>query len=115
MFPTRINVGQLLLTFGRYVAIGAVEGLPEKYEYRPLPELTTYRMTEQMAERMKELGISPMEVVEKAYLPVDLFYRAMSGEPISYAQASRIAEALDTNISRIGAMCANEIKEEEDV
>ena len=31
MFPTRINVGQLLLTFGRYVAIGAVEGLPEKH------------------------------------------------------------------------------------
>ncbi len=107
MFPTRINVGQLLLTFGRYVAIGAVEGLPEKHT--PVhkyildgvePEDLGF-ILKGVEKRRRELGMTQLDLKAKAGICVYTITKVEGGRRVSYETASRIALALGVPIDSI--------------
>jgi len=107
MFPTRINVGQLLLTFGRYVAIGAVEGLPEKHT--PVnkyirdgvePEDMGF-ILKGVKKRRRELGMTQLDLMAKAQLSGATISKAEGGGRVSYETAVRIAYALGVKFDEI--------------
>ncbi len=102
MFPTRINVGYLLLTFGRYVAIGAVEGLPEKHT--PVNKYIRYGMgfiLKGVKKRRRELGMTQLDLMAKAQLSGATITKAEGGRCVSYETASRIAAALGVKFDEI--------------
>lgn len=107
MYPTRINVGQLLLTFGRYVAIGAVEGLPEKHT--PVhkyildgvePENLGF-ILKGVKKRRRELGMTQLDLKAKAGICVYTITKVEGGRRVSYETASRIAAALGVKFDEI--------------
>ena len=107
MFPTRINVDQLLLTFGRYVAIGAVEGLPEKHT--PVhkyirdgaePEGMGF-ILKGVKKRRRELGMTQLDLMAKAQLSGATITKAEGGGRVSYETVVRIAYALGVKFDEI--------------
>ena len=107
MFPTRINVGQLLLTFGRYVAIGAVEGLPEKHT--PVnkyirdgvePEDMGF-ILKGVKKRRRELGMTQLDLMAKANICGATITKAEGGGRVSYETVARIAYALGVTFDEI--------------
>ena len=107
MFPTRINVDQLLLTFGRYVAIGAVEGLSEK----PTPVNKYIRdgvepedmgfILKGVKKRRRELGMTQLDLMAKAQLSGATITKAEGGGRVSYETVVRIAYALGVTFEEI--------------
>jgi len=107
MFPTRINVGHLLLTFGRYVAIGAVEGLPEKHT--PVhkyirdgiePDKLGF-ILKGVKKRRCELGMTQLDLMAKAQLSGPTISKAEGGRRVSYETVVRIAYALGVKFDEI--------------
>lgn len=107
MFPTRINVDQLLLTFGRYVAIGAVEGLSEKHT--PVnkyirdgvePEDMGF-ILKGVKKRRRELGMTQLDLMAKAQLSGATISKAEGGRRVSYETVARIAYALGVKFDEI--------------
>ena len=107
MFPTRINVGHLLLTFGRYVAIGAVEGLSEKHT--PVnkyirdgvePEDMGF-ILKGVKKRRRELGMTQLDLMAKAQLSGATITKAEGGGRVSYETVVRIAYALGVKFDEI--------------
>ena len=107
MFPTRINVGHLLLTFGRYVAIGAVEGLPEKHT--PVnkyirdgiePDKLGF-ILKGVKKRRRELGMTQLDLMAKAQLSGATITKAEGGGRVSYETVVRIAYALGVTFEEI--------------
>lgn len=107
MHHTRINVGQLLLTFGRYVAIGAVEGLPEKHT--PVnkcirdgvePEDMGF-ILKGVKKRRRELGMTQLDLMAKANICGATITKAEGGGRVSYETVARIAYALGVTFDEI--------------
>lgn len=107
MFPTRINVDQLLLIFGRYVAIGAVEGLSEKHT--PVnkyirdgvePEDMGF-ILKGVKKRRRELGMTQLDLMAKAQLSGATITKAEGGGRVSYETVVRIAYALGVTFEEI--------------
>jgi len=104
---TRINVGQLLLTFGRYVAIGAVEGLPEKHT--PVHEYIRDGVEPEdmgfilkgVKKRRRELGMTQLDLMAKANICGATITKAEGGGRVSYETVARIAYALGVTFDEI--------------
>ena len=115
MFPTRINVGQLLLTFGRYVAIGAVEGLPEKHtpsgptERVPdlfyLPQLCAFR---------KVKGYTQEALSQLSGVGISTIIKAEAGGRVKLETTTRLAEVLGVPVEDIAVIAPDYEEEEED-
>lgn len=107
MFQTRINVGYLLLTFGRFVAIGAVEGLPEKHT--PVnkyirdgvePENMGFILKE-VKKRRRDLGMTQLEFMAKAQISGATITKVEGGGRVSYETVVRVAYALGVTFDEI--------------
>jgi len=102
-----INMEYLLTTFGYYVAIGAVEGIPEKHtpvnkHIRDGVELEEFGfILKGVKKRRCELGMTQLELMSKAQICGAAITKAEGGGRVSYETVARIAYALGVTFEDI--------------
>jgi DNA-binding XRE family transcriptional regulator len=102
-----INFEYLLTTIGKLVAIGAMEGLPEKHT--PVnkyirdgvePEDMGF-ILKGVEKRRRELGMTQLDLMAKANICGATITKAEGGGRVSYETVARIAYALGVTFDEI--------------